>query len=98
MQEKQQEPESPSLKGEIHHTPGDYLFHKHNQGLAVVLPLLGQLALVGILVTANIDGELKAVCVQVAEVIDACQHWGEREQLHILFNLLIRSEVLCELM
>lgn len=52
---------------------GEYLFHKNDQGLAVVLPLLGQLTLVGIFVTANIDGELKAVRVQVAEVIDACQ-------------------------
>lgn len=54
-------------------TSAEYLFHENNQGLAVVFPLFGQLALVGILVTANIDGELKAVGVQVAEVIDACQ-------------------------
>lgn len=40
-----------------------YLFHKNNQGLAVVFPFFGQLALVGILVTADVDGQLKAVCV-----------------------------------
>lgn len=34
----------------------EYLFHKNDQGLAVVFPFLRQLALVGILVAANIDG------------------------------------------
>lgn len=71
MQEKQQEPESPSLKGEIHHTPGDYLFHKHNQGLAVVLPLLGQLGGVREFVTGQLHRDLEAVGVQVAEVVHA---------------------------
>lgn len=97
MQENQEEPKYLSLKGAAL-LVDEYLFHENNQGLAVVLPFLWQLTFVGILVTANIDGELKAVGVQVAEVIDACQYWGKRQQLHILFHLLIRSEVLCKLM
>lgn len=53
--------------------PSTYLLHEGEQRLLVVLPLLLQLALVGELVAAQVDGELQAVGVQVAEVIQACK-------------------------
>lgn len=49
-----------------------HLFNKGQQSLTVVLPLKRQFTLMGKLITAQEDGELEAVCVQVAEVIHTC--------------------------
>ena len=53
-----------------------YLLHEDEKRLAIVLPLLRQLALMREFVTAHIHRQLKAVGVQVAEIIHTCQ---ERE-------------------
>lgn len=50
---------------------GAHLLDEGQQSLAVVLPLQRQLALVGKLVASQEDGELKAVGVQVTEVVHA---------------------------
>ncbi len=49
-----------------------HLFNEGQQSLAVVLPLERQFTFMGKLVTAQEDGELKAVGVQVAEVVHTC--------------------------
>lgn len=49
-----------------------HLLYEGQQSLTVVLPLQRQLTLMGKLVTAQEDGKLKAVGVQVAEVIHTC--------------------------
>lgn len=48
-----------------------HLVHEGEEGLLVVLPLVPQLTLMRELVTAQEDGQLKAVGVEVAEVIHA---------------------------
>lgn len=53
-----------------------YLFHEDKKRLAIVLPLFRQLTLMREFVTAHIHGQLKAVGVQIAEIIHTCQ---ERE-------------------
>lgn len=63
----------------------EYLLHENDEGLPVVFPLLRQLALVGILVTAHVDGQLKAVGVQIAEVIYACQR-GVKKYKGVKYN------------
>lgn len=50
-----------------------YLFHEHDQRFPIILPLLGQLALVRVLVAAHVDGQLEAVGVKVAEIVETCQ-------------------------
>lgn len=50
-----------------------HLLHEGEQRLLVVLPLLLQLTLMGEFVTAQVNGELQAVGVQVAEVIHTCK-------------------------
>lgn len=52
-----------------------HLLHEGEQGFLVVLPFSRQLALMGELVAAQVDGELQAVGVQVTEVIDG---WWEQ--------------------
>ena len=49
-----------------------YLFNEGQQSLAVVLPLKRKFTLMRKLVTAQEDGELEAVGVQVAEVVHTC--------------------------
>lgn len=66
-----------------------YLLHKNDQGFPVVLPFFRQLALMGIFVTAHVDGQLKAVCVQVAEVIYACQRGGIKKKRNNFIYLFI---------
>ena len=53
--------------------PASYLLHEHNQGFPIVLPLLRQLALMWVFITAHVDGQLEAVCVKVAEIVETCQ-------------------------
>lgn len=53
-----------------------YLLHEDKQRLAIVLPLLRQLALMREFVTAHVHRQLKAVGVQVAEIVHTCR---ERE-------------------
>lgn len=53
-----------------------YLLHEDKKRLAIVLPLLRQLALMREFVTTHIHRQLKAVGVQIAEIIHTCQ---ERE-------------------
>lgn len=48
-----------------------HLLHEGEQSLLVVLPLSGQLTLMRELITAQVDGELQAVGVQVAEVVNS---------------------------
>lgn len=55
------------------------LLHVDQQGLLVVLPLDGELAGVGELVTGQLHRHLEAVGVLVAEVVHAC---GDRNQRH----------------
>lgn len=62
------------------HAAGRYLLHEHDQGLPVVLPLLRQLALVRELVAAHVDGQLEAVGVKVAEVVETC---GPRDSVSL---------------
>lgn len=50
-----------------------YLLYEGQKRLSVVLPLLRKLALMGEFITAQEDGNLKTVCVQVAEIIHACE-------------------------
>jgi len=52
---------------------GPHLLYEGQQRLAVVLPLFGEVVLVGELVAAQEDAELKAVGVQVAEVVHTCR-------------------------
>ena len=47
------------------------LLHEGQHGLSVLLPLVRQLALVRELITAQEDGQLQTVGVQVAEVVHA---------------------------
>lgn len=53
------------------HDKLSYLLHEGQKRLSVVLPFLRQFALVGELVTAEEDRNLKAVGVQIAKVIHA---------------------------
>ncbi len=49
-----------------------HLFDEGQQSLAVVLPLNRKFTFMGKLVTAQEDGKLKAVGVQVAEIVHTC--------------------------
>ena len=60
------------------------MLHEHDQGFPIILPLLGQLALVWIFITAHVDGQLEAVCVKVAEIVETCQ----ANQVHFSFTVL----------
>lgn len=62
---------TPSVQPRLSH-----LLHEGKQGLFVVLPLSGQLALVGELVAAQVYRELQAVGMQVAEVIES---WTDKQ-------------------
>lgn len=53
--------------------PPSYLLHEDKKRLAVVLPLLRQLTLMREFVTAHVHRQLKAVGVQIAEIIHTCQ-------------------------
>lgn len=59
--------------GQLWPRPSTHLLHEGEQRLLIVLPLLLQLTLMGELVTAQVNGELQAVGVQVAEVIHTCK-------------------------
>lgn len=61
----------PSVQPRLSH-----LLHEGEQRFFVVLPLSGQLTLVGELVTTQVYGELQTVRVQVAEVIES---WTDRQ-------------------
>lgn len=50
-----------------------YLLHEDEKRLAIVLPLLRQFALMREFVTSHIHRQLKAVGVQIAEVIHTCK-------------------------
>lgn len=50
-----------------------YLLNEGQQRLLVVLPLERKFTFMGKLVTAQEDGQLKAVGVQVAEVVHTCR-------------------------
>lgn len=62
-----------------------YLLHEDEKRLAIVLPLLRQLALMREFVTAHVHRQLKAVGVQIAEIIHTCQ---ERETRLSTWNQL----------
>lgn len=51
-----------------------YLLHEDKKRLAIVLPLLRKFALMREFVTTHIHRQLKAVGVQVAEIIHTCQN------------------------
>lgn len=53
--------------------PPPYLLHEDKKRLAIVLPLLRQFAFMGEFVTAHVHRQLKAIGVQIAEVIHAYQ-------------------------
>ena len=53
-----------------------HLFNEGEQRFTVALPLFRKFTLVRKLVTAQEDGELKTVGVQVAEVIHTCTERG----------------------
>lgn len=50
-----------------------YLLHEYKKRLAIVLPLLRQVTLMRKFVTTHIHRQLKAICVQIAEIIHTCQ-------------------------
>lgn len=52
---------------------GTYLLDEGQQSLFVVLPLERKFTFMGKLVTAQEDGQLEAVGVQVAEVVHTCR-------------------------
>lgn len=56
-----------------------HLFDEGQQSLAVALPLERKFTFMWKLVTAQEDGQLKAVGVQVAEVIHTCERGSQVE-------------------
>lgn len=68
-----------------------YLLHEYKKRLAIVLPLLRQVTLMRKFVTTHIHRQLKAICVQIAEIIHTCQEKETAEAGQDLVHLLARS-------
>lgn len=73
---------------------GTDLLHVNQQRLLVVLPLDGKLAGVRELVTGQLHRHLKAVVVQVTEVVHACGGRKEHHPQHQPAHQLVLSGLL----
>ena len=73
-----------------------YLLHENKKRLAIVLPLLRQLALMREFVTTNIHRKLKAVGVQIAKIIHTCQERDTYLLAHVnsWVHVMGRAEVI----
>lgn len=74
-----------------------YLLHEYKQRLAIVLPLLRQLTLMRKFVTTHIHRQLKAIGVQIAEIIHTCQEKERAEAGRIRSEFRTPSGRICEI-